>query len=377
MSFLESMITVWLITTTAVLGDKAFGVWTHSSFIKTFILSSPIWPTLLSRFLTHPAGTADRLSRTAALPAPAFASRATGKATGMLKARPPLFLTVAMTADEPGFDGDVRLFGFLPQWDDPYQPYELANHDDIDATHLDPLLQPYIVEPGTYTVSASHSQNPAFSPTDGSSGRPSAVGGFDLAIILLEALTPDGAYETEDVPCISADSILESTPSELAGPGSASFTASIGDGLFGAFRGDVDFYQLPPVLDERLEIDVSPTGDPASLIPVVHLYDDIGTHLASWTADQTGVVHGTFERRCRGFTGPLDPDSPVEYAAVMGAKDRSPMDPFAGVTNLPDGTSPRPDPAPLSAIDGSPGGGRSKPATADTAIGRCLTTVWA
>ena len=292
-------------------------------------------------------------------------------------ARLPLLPAGLMTADEPGYDGYVRLFGYFPRFDDPYQPCELANHDDIDATHLDPLLQPYIVEPGTYTVSASHSQNPAFSPTDGSSGRPSAVGGFDLAIILLEALTPDGAYETEDVPCISADPILESTPSELAGPGSASFTASIGDGLFGAFRGDVDFYQLPPVLDERLEIDVSPTGDPASLIPVVHLYDDIATHLASWTADQTGVVHGTFERRCRGFTGPLDPDSPVEYAAVMGAKDRPPMDPFAGVSNLPDGTSPRPDPAPLSAIDGSPGGGRSKPATADTAIGRCLTTVWA
>jgi hypothetical protein len=107
-------------------------------------------------------------------------------------------------------------------------------------------------------VSASHSQSPAFSPTDGTSGRPSAVGGFDLAIILSEARMPDGP-------------ILESTPSELAGPGSASFTASIGDGLFGAFRGEVDFDQLPPVHDERLEIDVSPTGDPASLIPVVHL----------------------------------------------------------------------------------------------------------
>ncbi len=216
----------------------------------------------------------------------------------------PLLLTVAMTADDPDYDGYVRLFGHFPQLaDEPEGLIELANHDDIDATHLDPSLQTYIVEPGTYTVSASHSLNPAFSPADDSSGRPSAEGGFDLAVLLSQALKPDSTYETGGFPCIDAvpvsvedgplepnDSISESTPSELAGPGSASFAASIGDGLFGVLRGDADFYQTPSVLDERLAIEVSPTGDPASLIPVLHLYDDLGVHLA-WGS----VVNPTVE----------------------------------------------------------------------------------
>jgi len=385
------------------------------------------------------------------------------------QARLPLLLTLAVSAEEPGYDGYLRLFGYFF---DKYE--ELLNHDDIDETHRDPLLQTYIVEPGTYYVGVSHALNPAYSPTDETSGRPSAVGGYALAIILAEVLIPDSPFESGEAGPISAadtpmvirdqfigdggeplklfdrdsycvevdapailrarvtsthlglldpnlavdgieayerlrrdlkgaqlevailqpgcacvtvdggqdfpttlgfydlfidvqpvsigggplepnDSILEPTLTGLSGPGSATFSAFIGDGVFGQLRGDVDFFALPPVLDEQLDIEVSPLGDPAGLVPVVHLYDHLGVRLATFTADESDAVHGSFLRRCGDRVGLPGPDSPALFAAVMGARDRPPMDPCTGATNLPEPPCTSDDDRPYYAIDGGPG----------------------
>ncbi|MCH7527153.1 MAG: PPC domain-containing protein, partial [Planctomycetes bacterium] len=146
-------------------------------------------------------------------------------------------------------------------------------------------------------------------------------GFYDLFVDVTPVSATDGPYEPND-------SLLEATQTGLSGPGSANFSAHIGDGVFGELRGDVDFYELTLGFDELLEVDVSPTGEPPNLTPVVHLYDFLGSHVAIWMPDESGSVRGSFQRRCADVLQ-LPGEEPENYVVVvMGAGDRVTMDPL-------------------------------------------------
>ncbi|MEE9294314.1 MAG: hypothetical protein V3W34_05020 [Phycisphaerae bacterium] len=384
----------------------------------------------------------------------------------------PLLLIAAMDAADDEFDGYVRLF--TPQG------YEIINDDDGVYPDLNPLLQTYIVVPGTYYVAVSHAMNQGFSPTDDRSGRRAPTGDYELAVILSEALAPDSSLEPNegspeaggctpvdsfpalitdqfigdgpnpsfdidcyiltldgssivtvevtathlgffeprlkdgqfweqvsndpavkrfvravldlqtvrfsitgntlgcfenDGPCSYGyydllvnvtpvesggggpyepnDSLNEATPTELAGPGSATFEAVIGDGVFGQLRGDVDFYELELGLDERLEVTVGPNELFSSFTPVVHLYDYLGAKIKTWIADPTGTVHASFQRRCTDALFPPAAEPETYAVAVMGAGDRVTMDPFVPENETDNPFLPKP--MALWAIDGGPG----------------------
>ncbi len=380
----------------------------------------------------------------------------------------PVLLTAAMDADDNAFDGYLRLFS--------ESGGEILNHDEAVYPDLNPLLQTYIVEPGTYYVAVSHAMNPGFSPTDAATGRPALTGGYGLALILSELFTPDGALEPNDntptpigavstvvtnqfigdgpngrfdvdryavditapaiviaevtptqlmllepvlsptgdsaadprtddkvkrlewavfepgtwvisvsghsggsddhfaatgfydlsvevIPVATGggpyepnDSLLQATPTWLAGPGSAVFSASVGDGEFGPFRGDVDFYELTIGPGERLDLQVTPTGAPAGLLPVVHLYDYLGGRMDEAMPGDDGSLHFDFRGDC---AFPYDPDKGIEpktfVIAITGARDRPTMDPFVPNPDADPWPPPYRERISLRAIDGGPG----------------------
>lgn len=100
----------------------------------------------------------------------------------------PVLLTAAFDAFDGSYDGYARLFNSAGE--------ELLSDDDTaHPDDLNPLLQTYIVEPGTYYVGVSHAMNPGYDSTDETTGREADIGGYDLAIILSPVIPPDGSLE--------------------------------------------------------------------------------------------------------------------------------------------------------------------------------------
>lgn len=170
------------------------------------------------------------------------------------------------------------------------------------------------------------------------------TGFYDLSIDLQPFADAAGPFEPND-------SIHQSTPTGLAAPGSIVFDAAIGDGTFAQLRGDVDFYRFDLALDERLECELSPTGAPDALLPVAHLYDDLGRRLRSFYPNADGTVLVQFQRTCRDALAPPAVAREKYYLAVAGAGDRPPADPL--VPNPFPG--PAASPIALHDLDGGPG----------------------
>ncbi|NOT02925.1 MAG: hypothetical protein HOP29_20185 [Phycisphaerales bacterium] len=170
------------------------------------------------------------------------------------------------------------------------------------------------------------------------------TGFYHLAIDVEPFTNPGGPLEPND-------SVLQSTPTGLAAPGTAGFDASVGDGQFGQLRGDVDFYRFDLALDERLECDVLPTGGPDALLPVAHLYDDFGRRLRTFYPDDDGLIRGEFQRTCRDALVPPAAAREKYHLAVLGAGDRPPAD--ALVPNPSPGSAATP--LALHHLDGGPG----------------------
>ncbi len=146
-----------------------------------------------------------------------------------------------------------------------------------------------------------------------------SVGFYDLAFDVHPVSTGGGPLEPND-------SISQATPTGLSGPGSVGFAGELGDGVFGELRGDVDFYRIENVLDERLDVSVRP-ADGSSVMPVVHLYNDLGIKLETWAAGEDGRAGGSYAFRCADLPG-LPPASLDLYVAIQGAGARPPRDPF-------------------------------------------------
>ena len=143
------------------------------------------------------------------------------------------------------------------------------------------------------------------------------VGFYDLDIDVVPVPSGGGPLEPND-------SLLEATPIGLTGVGQVTFSSVyVGDGEFGAFRGDVDFFDVVAQPQQVLEVDVVP--GPGDLEPVVHLFNFFGQRVATWYADASGSVHGTHEIRCADLAFPLS-DYPNDEEkigiAIMGARDR-------------------------------------------------------
>lgn len=152
-------------------------------------------------------------------------------------------------------------------------------------------------------------------------GRSVGFYNFTIDVIPVSAGPVDGPLEPND-------SLNDAVAVELFGPGSVTYPAQIGDGLFGGTRGDVDFFEITTAGSETFWVDVLPV-EGGSLRPVVRLYDYWGARLESWHADASGSVHAEYH--------PPPADDPQTYGvAVMGIGDRLTMDPLV----------PAPDPYP-------------------------------
>lgn len=159
----------------------------------------------------------------------------------------PVLLSVAMSASGSGFDGYVRVFD--AHGDD------LARHDDGGSSGVDPLLQTYLLAPGTYAVGVSHALNPAYFAVDASTGRPAETGDYDLVILLTAAASLADSFEPNDVD----PTIVDALP----------FVAGdqfIGDGP--NLRMDVDRFRLQAEGPSRLSVVLVPAQSEA-LDPIV------------------------------------------------------------------------------------------------------------
>lgn len=188
-------------------------------------------------------------------------------------------------------------------------------------------------------------------PLDELNPRFGTVGFYDLDIDVTPVNSGGGPLEPND-------SLLEATPIGLTDFWQITFfSAFIGDGKFGDFRGDVDFFEIDLRLQEVITIDVVPGQE--DLEPVVHLYDYLGRRLDTFYANAAGEIHGSHERRCTeilflsGF--PDDIEEPISIA-VMGIRDRLTMDPLIPNLSLQEhGQDPHSPALALHSLDGGPG----------------------
>ncbi len=166
-----------------------------------------------------------------------------------------------------------------------------------------------VFEPGEVEIAVSGTRD----LSEGAAGR--SVGFYNFSV----DVTPMGGGPL-DGPLEPNDSLIEAAQVDLDG-GVASFSACIGDGKFGGARGDVDYYEVSLELTQVLEVVVTPPADRGGLQPVLHLFDYWGGHIGSSLPDENGRVHLSF----------LHPpvDQPQNYVvAVMGTRDRLPLDPL-------------------------------------------------
>jgi hypothetical protein len=149
-----------------------------------------------------------------------------------------------------------------------------------------------------------------------------SVGYYDLVIDVEAApVTPGGPHEPND-------SIYQAAKVGAEGPGVVAIKAQIGDGLMGAVRGDVDFYEIRLGIDERLVLDLVRTQGGSDFAPTAHLFDYLGVRLASWSSQSDGVISVEYRRTVAASVGAAEETADVLYLAIMGSGDRSNFDPF-------------------------------------------------
>ncbi len=149
-----------------------------------------------------------------------------------------------------------------------------------------------------------------------------SVGFYDLEIDLQPTGTEGGPYEPND-------SLVLATPSGTPGAGTETFSAYVGDGEYGATRGDIDMFFAGLQHESVLQVDVVPV-DGSDLNPVAVLYDREGLELARWHADADREIHVEQSLSCEHLGRTFFDEVRFSRIAisVMGVGDRVPMDPF-------------------------------------------------
>ena len=122
---------------------------------------------------------------------------------------------------------------------------------------------------GTYYFGVSGSNNFSYNPVIEGSGTPGSTGAYNVSL----KVTPLGPFE-------SNDAITQATNTGLVGTGNASFSAFIGDGLYGETSGDYDWFSLSALASQTIKIDIDAQSISNSLDTVVGLYDSSGKLLA-------------------------------------------------------------------------------------------------
>ncbi len=181
--------------------------------------------------------------------------------------------------------------------------------------------------------------------------RSGSFGFYDISIeVELVELELDGPFEPND-------SLLHVAPTGLTGVGFVQMSAVIGDGRFGSFRGDIDFFKLPMPVHQRLVVEVEPVsaGGASSLLPAVQVYDYLGETVGRAHAGENNRIEYVLEWRCEHASVN---NSQGEHlgVAIMGAGSRPPIDPLSawkidGFASCPTCQPP----LPLYAIDGGAG----------------------
>ncbi len=220
----------------------------------------------------------------------------------------------------------------------------IGEHDVPRADDAVRRIEVAVLEAGDVEIAVTGTRE----APDEAGERFGSVGFYDIAIDMTPvADQADGPFEPND-------SLLEATQTGLTGQGTVQFSAFIGDGKFGAFRGDVDFYELPAPIHMSLHIEVTPEpGSPDVLQPVIQLYGYGSETLERAVPTASGALEVSFESRCAGPFSSL-PETAVIGVAIMGARSRPPMDPLIPVAS-PYPTNPAEVPLSLHALDGGPG----------------------
>ena len=122
---------------------------------------------------------------------------------------------------------------------------------------------------GTYYIAVSGYNNFSYNPLSEGSGTPGATGAYNFTLNVI----PLGPFEPNDA-------IPQATNTGIVGSGSASFSASIGDGLFGTTSGDYDWFSLSANAGQMITIDIDAQSIGSSLDTAVGLYNSSGTLLA-------------------------------------------------------------------------------------------------
>lgn len=255
----------------------------------------------------------------------------------------PSIVRTVVTPSEPG--------GFDPLVTIEVAGTSVGEHRVPRADAVERFVEAAVLTAGTATVVVKGTRS-APNPPDSRYGW---VGFYDLGIEVTPVVSlGNDAYEPDD-------SLLTANPIDLVNDLQMSIDgAYVGNGEFGAFRGDVDFYEASLRVGQRWEVQVSPTDAVGALQPVVELYTDLGVRLDRWYADASGDVRGAFEVRCGGPSTVFNEVEPTirRYAvAVMGEGDRPTNDPLnpnpsLGPHGAPNGSVPR---LPLHLLDGGPG----------------------
>jgi hypothetical protein len=196
-----------------------------------------------------------------------------------------------------------------------------------------------VYETGLTEISVMGTRN----APDATTGR--SVGFYN---IMIDAVTV--ASGSIDGPWEPNDSIIHATDAGLSGSGSATFSAIIGDGVYGGTRGDADFYRIEISPSNVLRVDVDTTTQETFFAATVHIYDKWGGRVGSWLPDLSGSVHVDYQP-------PLSENAQTVFVAVMGVRDRVTRDPFIPNNNPPGiwGSGPDDFRIELESVDGGPG----------------------
>lgn len=224
---------------------------------------------------------------------------------------------------------------------------EFEQNASVRADDPAVLVEAAIVEPGEIEVQIRGTRAGIDLTT--TNARYGSVGFYDIFIDATFVAPQAGPHEAND-------SVLQSTPADLITVGTLSFSAVIGDGTFGEFRGDQDFYAIRAPAGRRVSLDIVPSSatDPIEL--AAQLYDHLGVPVVRWITDESHEIHAAVEVRCRNIPfgeDPALPNGPVYYVAISGARDRPSDDPLIPNPDPTPGSSPQS--FPLHVLDGGAG----------------------